>query len=213
MNPLFLLRRSVAPVACVTLISLSLSNCAQTADGRLAQGQGTGIGALGGGLLGYALGGRDGAIAGAALGGTAGFAYGTHIANKKAQYSSTEKWLDACISDAESKRRSAVAYNNKLDGRLAQLQREIRSAKAANDRSKLAALKKEIGTEKSQAIQQRNVFKKEASLQREAIRSAGSESPSKVRLLQNSTSGIETQAVGINKRVERYAALENQIDV
>ncbi|MCW1922514.1 glycine zipper domain-containing protein [Luteolibacter arcticus] len=204
---------SLLPFAAVTVFAIFTNSCAQTADGRLAQGQGTAIGAVAGGLLGYAIGGQRGAVAGAALGGAGGFAYGSHIANKKAKYASTEKWLDDCIKDAESKRSDATAYNKKLDGRLAALQRDIRAARAANDTAKLKTLKGQIRTEKKEAIQQRDSYKKEAELQRGAIREAGSEAPGKVKLLQNSTKGIESQAVGIDNKVERYAALESQIDV
>lgn len=201
------------PFASVAVLAIFTNSCAQTADGRLAQGQGTAIGAIAGGLLGYAIGGEQGAVAGAALGGAGGFAYGTHIANKKAKYSSTELWLDDCIKDAETKRSAAAAYNQKLDGRLAALQREIRAARAANDKAKLNTLKQQINTEKNDAIKQRDIYKKEAEMQRGAIKEAGSESPSKVKLLQNSTKGIESQAAGISNKVDRYAALESQIDV
>ena len=108
--------------------------CANTEDGRLAQGQGTAIGAVGGALLGAAieryrrpkpLSGRR--PIGAAIGGASGFAYGTHIANKKAQYKSTEEWLDACIAQAETRRKEAVAYNSRLNNQLARLRRKSKS--------------------------------------------------------------------------------------
>ena len=89
-------------------ITMGATQCANTSDGRLAQGQGTAIGAGGGALIGALIGGRKGALIGAGVGGLAGFAYGTHIANKKAQYKSTEEWLDACIAQANSKRKEAV---------------------------------------------------------------------------------------------------------
>ena len=140
--------------AIFTAITMGATQCADTSDGRLAQGQGTAIGAGAGALIGAAFGGRQGALIGAAIGGASGFAYGSHIANKKAQYRSTEDWLDACIAQANSKRREAVSYNRQLENKLASLQREVKVAAAAKDRVKLASLKREIGTERAAAQKQ-----------------------------------------------------------
>lgn len=200
-------------LAVFTIITMGATQCASTEDGRLAQGQGTAIGAIGGGLLGAAIGGRQGAMIGAAIGGASGFAYGTHIANKKAQYKSTEEWLDACITQAETKRKEAVAYNSRLNNQLARLQKEVRTAKAAGDKSKLASLKREIRSERAAAEKQATVFKKEAEMQRGAINQANGEGASRLKTLRSSTSGIETQVSTMNKNVQRYAALESQTDV
>lgn len=213
--------RHTKHVAVLTVITMACTQCASTQDGRLAQGQGTAIGAVGGALLGGALGAMSGnsdaalkgAALGAALGGAGGFAYGTHIANKKAKYKSTEEWLDACITQAESKRREAVAYNQKLNTRLASLQKEVRMAKAAGDKSKLASLKREIVSERTAAQKQSSAFSKEAEMQRSAIKQANGEGSSRLRSLRNSTSGIETQVSTMNSNVQRYAALESQTDV
>lgn len=194
-------------------ITMGATQCASTQDGQLAQGQGTAIGAGAGALLGAAIGGRQGALIGAAIGGASGFAFGTHIANKKSQYKSTEEWLDACIVQAEKQRKAAVAYNNKLDNRLASLQKEVRVAKAAGDKSKLASLKREISSERSAAQQQASVYNKEAEMNRNAIQQANGEGSSRLKSLRTSTSGIETQVSTMNKNVQRYAALESQTDV
>lgn len=211
-------RKGLAPVAALTASAFLFSSCAQSSDGQLAQAQGTGIGALLGAGAGAIIGNQsgragEGALIGAALGGLGGFAYGSHIANKKAQYKSTEEWLDACIADAGKKRQSAIAYNNKLDQRISSLQQQIRAAKASGNSAKLAALKKEISVEKADAIKNRDLYKKEAQAQLGAVKQAGTEAPSKVKQLRVSANGIEAQAVGINKNVSRFAALENQIDV
>lgn len=200
-------------LATFTLITMGATQCASTQDGQLAQAQGAGLGALGGGLIGAAVGGREGALIGAAIGGAGGFAYGSHIANKKAQYKSTEEWLDACITQAESKRREAVAYNQKLNTRLASLQKEVRMAKAAGDKSKLASLKRTIASERGTAQKQASAFSKEAEMQRNAIKQANGEGSSRLKSLRTSTSGIETQVSTMNSNVQRYAALESQTDV
>jgi uncharacterized protein YcfJ len=218
LRDLALSRKGMAPAAVLVASTLLISSCAQSDDGRTTQAQGTGIGALLGAGAGAILGNQsghagEGALIGAALGGAGGFAYGTHVANKKAKYKSTEEWLDACISDAEKKRGAAAAYNNKLSQRIASLQQEIRVAKASGNTSKLASLKHEISADKADAVKNRDIYEKEAQAQMGAIKQAGTEAPSKVRQLKVSANGIEAQAVGINKNVSRFAALENQIDV
>jgi len=194
-------------------ITMGATQCANTSDGQLAQGQGTAIGAVGGALIGGLIGGRKGALIGAGAGGLAGFAYGTHIANKKAQYKSTEEWLDACIAQASAKRKEAVAYNHQLNNKLANLEREVRMAKASNDKAKLVTLKREIGTEKAAAQKQASEFGKEAEMQQSAIKQAGGKGGSRLSSLRENTNAIESQVSIMNKGVQRYAALESQTDV
>lgn len=110
----------------------ALIACAPTDDGWLAQAQGAGIGAAGGGVLGAIIGNNSGlgtgrgALLGAVIGGTAGFAYGTHVANQKAKFKTTEGRLDARIADAGKKRQAALAYNWAMASRLAQLRAKVR---------------------------------------------------------------------------------------
>lgn len=220
-TPLNLCTRYGKQLALVTALSMSVTNCANTDDGRLAQGQGTALGAAGGALLGAGIGAltgnsdsvRKGALIGAGAGAIGGFAYGSHIANKKAQYKSTEAWLDACIVDAEKKRKAAVAYNQRLSNQLARLQKEVNLARAAGDKRKLASLKREIVSERTAAQKEATAFSKEAQLQRGAVKEAGGQGGSRLRSLRTSTSGIETQVSTMNKNVQRYAALESQTDV
>lgn len=218
LRDLVLSRKGLVPGAVLAASSLLFSSCAQSADGQTTQAQGTGIGALLGAGAGAIIGNQsghagEGALIGAALGGVGGFAYGTHVANKKAKYKSTEEWLDACIADAGKKRDAAAAYNNKLSQRISHLQQEIAAAKSSGNTSKLASIKREISADKADAIKNRDLYQKEAQAQMGAIKQAGTEAPSKVRQLRVSANGIESQAVGINKNVSRFAALENQIDV
>ncbi len=201
--------------ACIfTAITLGMTRCANTSDGQLAQGQGTAIGAGVGALAGNLIGrNTQGTLIGAGIGGLAGFAYGTHVANKKASYASTEDWLDACIVQAEGKRKEAVAYNDRLNRELTRLRSEVRVAKAANDRSKLASLKRQIGSERAAAQKQSAAFSKEAQANRSAIQQAGSEGASRVKSLRSTTSGIETQVSTMNKTEQSLASLQNETDV
>lgn len=195
------------------IITMGATQCAGTSDGRLAQGQGTAIGTGAGALVGAAVGGHKAALIGAAIGGVGGFAFGTHIANKKAQYKSTEEWLDACIAQANTKRKEAVTYNRQLNNKLANLEREVRVAKAAGDKTKLVALKREIGTDKAAAQKQASAFSKEAEMQQSAVKQAEGKGGSRLSTLRESANGIDAQVSIMNKGVQRYAALESQTDV
>jgi cell division septum initiation protein DivIVA len=176
---------------------MGIPQCASTSDGQLAQRQGAGIGVLGGGLLGAAIGGI----------------YGTHVANRKSKYKSTEEWLDACITQAESTRKEAIAYNQQLDNQLARLQKDVKMARSSGDKSKLTSLKREIGSQRAAAEKQASAFSKEAEMQRAAIKQANGEGSSRLQSLRTSASGIETQVSTMNKNVQHYAALESQTDV
>ena len=144
----------------LTLVSFGISGCAQTADGRKAQAQGTGIGAILGAGLGAgiaALSGQDvgrGAAIGAGAGAAAGFAYGSHVAARKAKYASAEQWLDQEISLATQANRRAIAYNQSLKRRLASVESRVAAAKAANDQRALRSLKSEVGAIQVEASNQ-----------------------------------------------------------
>lgn len=213
--------RFIKASAVLAAISLSCTNCAPTQDGQLAQAQGTGLGALGGAALGAGIGALTGnsndvargAMIGGALGGAAGFAYGSHVAQQKSKYASTEAWLDACIVDAKKKRSAAVAYNDRLGRQLARLQREVAAAKAAGDKGRLRSLNREIRAERTAAQKEVTAFNKETQLQRSAIQEAGGKGGSRLSSLRSTTSGIETQVSQINKKTQSMAALESQTDV
>lgn len=114
------------------IVSLFLSSCAATKDGRLTQTQGTaagaGIGALGGLLLAAATGDTrtiaTAVIAGAAAGAIGGFAYGTDVAKKKANYIRQEDFLDMAIVQAEKDHQLAVKNNNQLASQVAAMEQK-----------------------------------------------------------------------------------------
>lgn len=202
---------------CATgIVSLLFTSCAGTQDGRTTQAQGAGIGALVGAGLGAVIGNQlgsaeQGALIGAAIGGAGGFAYGSHVANQKAKYKSTEEWLDACIASAEKKRSDAVAYNNKLDQRIAQLKREVNTAKASNDKNKLKDLKRQIAAEQSAANKQVQTMNKEIELQNGAVKSAGSSS--RTSSLRSKISTLGSANASTQKKSQSLAALSNSTGV
>lgn len=195
------------------------AGCATTADGRKTQAQGTAIGAvLGavvGGAVGYAAGGRSGLARGAAIGAGAGaiggFAYGTHVARKKAAYASREAWLDACIASAHRVNSNAYAYSRSLESRIARLESRARAARTARNKSEARAIKREIATIKVEANQKTAVVQKEISDQQTAVKE-GSGAKNYGGLKSEVNSLQETKGT-LGRQVNRLAGLENQLDV
>ena len=116
------------------------------------------MGAVVGGLLGYAIGGGRGAAVGAALGAGAGFLVGNEIAKRKQAYASTEDFLDGEIASTQEYNRTLVAYNSKLSSEIAALEKESKMLRSRYDKgqvdkkvllAKSAALQKKIDDAKN----------------------------------------------------------------
>ncbi len=106
-------------------ITLSLSGCAMT-DGARTKLEGTGLGAVAGGALGYLIGGRDGAAVGAILGGGVGYVVGNNVAQRKQQYASLEDGLDGEIAYYSELNRSVASTNQQISQEIAQLDKQTR---------------------------------------------------------------------------------------
>jgi uncharacterized protein YcfJ len=139
------------------VMALAPAGCASTPDGQRTQAEGTGVGALGGAALGAIIGalagGGDGAAKGAAIGavvgGGAGYIYGTHVAQQKQKYATTEDWLNACIASAQKANDETRAYNLALANDISQLdletqnlavayqQKQVQKATLANEKRKI----------------------------------------------------------------------------
>ena len=133
-------------VAIIAVLSLLLPGCATDQDATKAQG--AGLGALLGGVAGAGLGalagaasgqGTEGIIAGAIAGGVvgatalgvAGYMYGAKVAEKKAQYASSEDFYIAEIGDIQQNTATIRATNQKLSRSVASLQTKKRNLDAA----------------------------------------------------------------------------------
>lgn len=209
-------------VAAVAAISTSLlfTGCETTADGRLTQAQGTGIGAgagaLLGGLIGYATGGERGALAGAAigglLGGASGFAYGTHVAGKKRQYANTERYLDACIAAAIQKNNRAIAYNQSLSARIAELEARADVAIANNDEAEIAEIKAAIVNLQNQTKSQIQEINKEISIQQQVLKTEAGTRSSKLGSLRAQVGALQNTKAVSERELSRLASLDNRLD-
>jgi uncharacterized protein YcfJ len=164
---------------------------------------GAGLGALIGAASGNA--GR-GALIGLASGGIAGLAYGNHVANKKANYRSTEAWLDACIAQARRTNQSARAYNSGLSARITKLRSEIASAKASGNRGVLQQKKAEIINLEREAAKQIKGIDSEITTQNRVLGQAGSST------LKNEVISLRSTRSSINSNYQRLASLSREAD-
>ena len=158
-----------------TALIISMTGCTQPnmTDSQRTKAEGTGIGVLGGALLGAAIGGRQGAAWGAALGGVAGYAYGSHVANEKAKYASKEDWLNACISSARKVNKSTRSYNAKLSRKIADTKRLVSLYKKNKaSKSQMRAQKKIIDNERKTASSMLKKAKTELKAQQGVLRDA-----------------------------------------
>ena len=156
-------------------IIVSITGCSQPnmTDSQRTKAEGTGVGVLGGALLGAAIGGRRGAAWGAALGGTAGYAYGSHVANEKAKYARREDWLNACISSARKVNNNTRSYNAKLSRKIAESKRLARLYKQNKvSKSKMRAQKRLIDNERKTANQVLKKAQNELKAQQGVLRDA-----------------------------------------
>jgi hypothetical protein len=104
------------------------SGDATSADADTTRAQGAGVGALVGGLIGYAVtGDARGAVIGAAIGGGTGYLVGNEVAKRKQKYASEEDFLDAEIASAKEYNATARSYNKQLRGDIAQLEKQTKS--------------------------------------------------------------------------------------
>lgn len=117
-------RRLLVPLLAMLLVG----GCETLPDQQRTQAEGAAVGAVLGGLLGYAIGGdAKSAAVGAALGGGAGYLVGNEIAERKQQYANAEDFLDAEIQRTAEFNRTTRQYNNQLRKDIATLDKESRT--------------------------------------------------------------------------------------
>ncbi len=120
------------------LVTSLLSGCATTNDQDRTKAEGAGLGALIGGLLGYAIDRESGALIGAAVGAGAGYMVGNEVAKRKREYANSEDFLDAEIARTQEFNSTAVAYNKKLNQDIKALEKESKTLRARYDAGKVS---------------------------------------------------------------------------
>ncbi len=157
------------------ILIAGMTGCAQPnmTDSQRTKAEGTGVGMLGGALLGAVIGGKKGAAWGAGLGGLAGYAYGSHVANEKAKYARQEDWLNACIVSAQKVNKSTRSYNAKLSRKIADTKRLVKLYKQNKiSKSKLRAQKQLIDKERKTANKMLQNAQNELKAQQGVLRDA-----------------------------------------
>lgn len=105
------------------------SGQADSSDATRTRTEGAFMGALVGGLLGYAVGDKNrgkGALIGAAVGAGVGYIVGNEIAKRKQQYATEEDFLDSEIATAREFNQTATAYNTQLRDEIVNLDNSSR---------------------------------------------------------------------------------------
>ena len=213
--------RNLAKITSIITFVAFCASCAETKDGRMTQAQGTGIGAgicgLVGGGLGLALGGWQGAAigagAGALAGGATGFAYGTHVAQQKAKYASTEQWLDHCIASAQQANYRAYAYNRTLNQRIAALEIRSKSAIASNNKAAIRQIHTEIAGLRKEATQQQQQVNHEIAAQKGVSGDQSARSATNYGAYSKQMSELSNTQAGLSRNIGRLASLENQVNL
>ena len=215
------IRRFAKITSFLTLVAF-LSGCAETADGRKTQAQGTAIGAVGGAalgaLIGVATGGGGqaaarGAIIGGSVGAAGGFAYGTHVAHQKAKYASAEQWLDRCIASARSANRRAYAYNHSLNQKIASLEARSRAAIAARDQAAARQIRGEVVSLRKEASVEQQQVNRELEAQQGASGDKSARTASNYGAYNHEMGELRHTKAALSQNVGRLASLENQVNL
>jgi hypothetical protein len=194
-------------------------------DGNKTRAQGTAVGAIGGAILGAGVGALCGLasgkpediIAGAIVGGAAGavgggvlgYNYGKEVAEKKAQYASSEQFFAAQIGEISESTASIKKTNlqlsktvETLETRKSQLNQQLAAGQIDKNAYKLqfAALKKDAQTAKVQA----DPAEKLVGYQRAVLRDAKDE---------NAPAGIQQRLASVAQvQEDAYKPLQEALD-
>jgi hypothetical protein len=183
---------------------------------------GAGVGAVVGAIIGAVLDGGRGAARGAAIGagagGVAGYAYGSHVANQKANYASREEWLDACLVQTEQAHRTTAEYNARLRGDLARLDKETRALETAYkqgkvQRSSLRAEEKLIRQRIAETEQLIQRAEAEIGLQNSVVQEArAGGNDDKAARLEAEVRGLREQVDQLKDQSAQLAAMSHRMD-
>lgn len=133
------MKRILNKLIAAGIVLAMLSGCATTSnDATRTKAEGTGIGAVLGGLagagVGYLLGGKKGAIAGGAagalLGAGAGFLVGSTVAERKQKYANAEDRLNGEIQVVMQYNKALEEYNVATTNQINTLDKEISDLKS-----------------------------------------------------------------------------------
>ena len=204
---------------CTLLLPAFFAGCTDSQTTK-AQGAGLGavIGAVGGAALGYAIDGGDGAAAGALIGAGAGaiggFAYGSHVANKKARYASQEDYLDACIAAAGNMNQQVASYNQSLANDIAKLkQQNAALASSGAQKSQKLAYKKTVAAKHQEANKNLARVTDEIRIQSTVLQNESKASQAKISQLNSQIANLKQQKASLQTMSNQLASIESRIAV
>lgn len=153
------------------LMSAPLTSC--SSDGATTQVQGTALGAIGGavlgGAIGLATGGNSksviaGAVAGGVIGAAAGLAWANSIVKEKAAYANMEDYVNDNIKQLDSRTSEAKKTNAKLSEKVASLKAQNKKLSAKETKqltTNLALIDTDISTARDAMAEASSAQKKE----------------------------------------------------
>jgi hypothetical protein len=217
--------------ASMILVTGLLAGCAglsdtpsTTADSTLI---GTGAGAAVGAGVGALVGGGRGAAIGAGVGGVVGagtgYAWGSHVASKKAAYSHQEDYVNALLASARETQEQTRQYNaaltadiQRLDRETAQLvqqYRQRRIPKRALQRSRQATAAKLVEAEQQLQHVEAEIQIQQRALQQEQELARSARVPSHIRAMHAEIRQLERQRDVLEQRVQTLASIDARLAV
>lgn len=146
------MKKIVKRLFVVLIVCPLLSGCASMSDQERTKAEGAGVGAVLGGLLGYAVGDERGLAIGVAAGAGLGYLLGNEVAKRKQAYASSEEFLDAEITSTQEFNRTTMVYNQKLSKDIETLEKESKNLRGKYDNG---AVDKKVLAAKSADLQKR----------------------------------------------------------
>ncbi len=215
------MKRLIPLLLCFALV---LPGCvASTADGNRTIAEGTGAGAVVGGVLGgvmaLATGDAKWVAIGAGVGGLVGLGAGVYVAKKKEEYASKEQWLNACIREAQSSNQAIASYNANLRSKLAQLNNQ--SAKIAAEyrmqKGKVADLNKlrqSIKQQQQEADGYINNVEKQIARQNGIMSEARAENKTReAQIIEAEIRKMEMQLDELRDNASKFASVSTRVSI
>jgi hypothetical protein len=217
--------------ASMILITGLLAGCAGLSDTESTTAEstliGTGAGAAVGAGVGALVGGGRGAAIGAGVGGVVGagtgYAWGSHVASKRAAYSRQEDYVNALLASARETQEQTRQYNaaltadiQRLDretARLVQQYRQRRITKKALQRSRQETAAKLAEAEQQLQHVETEIQIQQRALQQEQELARAARVPTHMRAMQAEIRQLERQRDMLGQRVQTLVSIDARLAV
>jgi Glycine zipper len=213
------------------LVTGLLAGCAGLSDSQRTTTEstliGTGAGAAVGAGVGALVGGGQGAAIGAGVGGVVGagtgYAWGSHVASKRAEYSRQEDYVKALLASARETQEQTRQYNatlttdvQRLDretARLVQQYKQRRITKSALQRSRQETAAKLAEAEQQLQHVESEIQIQQRALQQEQQLARTSRVSSHMRTMHAEIRQLERQRDVLEQQVQTLASINTRLAV